>query len=128
MIAIDSSVLVRYLAQDDEAQAALATRLLEQELTPADPGLVTVTALLETSWVLQRIYGQDWDTIHAIVARFLSASNLVVEHAESVALAIEQRARFADSLIHLTGRALGADRTITLDRKFARMDGVELLE
>lgn len=127
MIAIDSSVLVRYLAQDDEAQAARATRLLEEELTPSDPGIVTVTALLETSWVLRRNYGQEWDAIYAIVSRMLAASNLVVEHADSVALAIEERARFADSLIHLTGRALGANRTVTFDRKFARMEGVELL-
>lgn len=127
MIAIDSSVLVRYLAQDDEAQSARATRLLEQELTAVDPGLVTVTALLETSWVLRRNYGQEWDAIYAIVARLLAAPNLVIEHAESVGVAIEARARFADALIHLSGKHLGAARTVTFDRKFARMDGVELL-
>ena len=127
VIAVDSSVLIRYLAQDDEDQAALATRLFEHELTPADPGLVTVTALLETSWVLRRVYGQDWGAIYGIVARLIAAPNLVIEHADAVALAIEARARFADALIHLIGKQLGADRTITFDRKFARMDGVELL-
>lgn len=127
MIAIDSSVLIRYLAQDDEAQAARATRLFEHELTPADPGLITVTALIETSWVLRRIYGQDWEAIYEIVARLIAAPNLVIEHADAVALAIESRARFADALIHLIGKQLGADRTITFDQRFARMDGVELL-
>lgn len=127
MIAIDSSVLIRYLAQDDEAQAARSVQLLERELTPADPGLVTVTALLETSWVLRRIYRQDWEAIHTIVARLLAAPNLIVEHADSVALAIGSRARFADALIHLVGAQLGAERTVTFDRKFARMAGVELL-
>ena len=127
MIAIDSSVLIRYLAQDDEAQAARATRLFEHELTPADPGLITVTALIETSWVLRRIYGQDWEAIFEIVARLIAAPNLVIEHTDAVALAIESRARFADALIHLIGKQLGADRTITFDQRFARMDGVELL-
>lgn len=127
MIAIDSSVLVRYLAQDDEAQAARAARLFEHELTLADPGLITVTALLETSWVLRRIYSQDWAAIYAIVAKLLAAPNLVVEQADAVALAIESRTRFADALIHLIGKQLGAHRTITFDRKFARIDGVELL-
>lgn len=128
MIAIDSSVLIRYLAQDDDAQAARASRVLEDELTPANPGLITVTALLETSWVLRRVYDQDWEAIYAIVAKLLSAPNLVFEHADAVALAIELRARFADALIHLIGQNLGADHTITFDRKFARMDGVERLD
>ena len=128
MIAIDSSVLVRYLTQDDEVQAARATRLFEHELTPAEPGLITVTALLETSWVLRRIYNQDWEAIYTIVARLLAAANLVIEHADAVALAIESRARFADALIHSVGKQLGADQTVTFDRKFARMDGVELLK
>lgn len=127
MIAIDSSVLIRYLAQDDVVQAARATQLLEQELTEAEPGLITVTALLETSWVLRRIYGQSWDAIYEIVAKLLAARNFVIEHADPVALALESRARFADALIHLTGRELGASRTVTFDRKFAQMDGVDLL-
>ena len=127
MIAIDSSVLVRYLVQDDEDQSALATRLFEHELTDADPGLVTVTALLETSWVLRRRYGQDWEAIYEIIARLIAAPNLVVEHADGVALAIEMRTRFADALIHLVGKQLGAGHTVTFDRKFARMEGVVLL-
>ena len=127
MIAIDSSVLVRYLTQDDEAQAARATRLLEQELTETGPGLITVTALLETSWVLRRIYGQSWEAIYEIVVKLLGARNLVIENADSVALAIKSQTRFADALIHLIGRELGASRTITFDRKFAQMEGVDLL-
>ncbi len=48
MIALDTNVLVRYLAQDDARQSAAATRLVEQTLSPADPGYVSLVTLLET--------------------------------------------------------------------------------
>ena len=127
MIAIDASVLVRYIAQDDAEQSPLATRLLEQDLTPESPGLITVTALLETCWVLARIYRQDWREIRGIVAQLLSAPNLIVEQEKPVTLALTSEAGFADALIHFGGIEQGALSTITFDRNFARLDGVELL-
>ena len=36
---LDTNVLVRYFAQDDIRQSAIATRLLEEVLTAADRGL-----------------------------------------------------------------------------------------
>ena len=42
MIGIDTNVLVRYLAQDDPAQSAMATELIEQRLTGRNPGLGAV--------------------------------------------------------------------------------------
>ena len=38
MIGLDTNVLVRYLAQDDAAQSAKATRLIEGELNERNPG------------------------------------------------------------------------------------------
>jgi len=38
MIGLDTHVLTRYLAQDDAGQAALATRLIETELSINRPG------------------------------------------------------------------------------------------
>ncbi len=127
MIAIDASILVRYIAQDDAEQSARATCFLENDLTPEVPGLVTVTALLEMCWVLSRIYRQDWDAIRGIVAQFLAAPNLVVEQAKPITHALAADTGFADALIHYGGLELGALSTMTFDRKFARLDGVELL-
>ncbi len=127
MIAIDASILVRYIAQDDPEQSALAARFLECDLTPEVPGLVTLTALLEMCWVLSRIYRQDWGAIRGIVAQFLAAPNLVIEQEKPVIHALAAEAGFADALIHYGGIGLGAISTMTFDRKFARLDGVELL-
>ena len=40
MIGLDTNVLVRYLAQDDAAQSARASRLIERQLSEREPGFV----------------------------------------------------------------------------------------
>ena len=128
MIAVDTSILNRYFVQDDPGQAALATSLLEQRLTPGEPGLITVVAIAETAWVLQRVYRQSWEEVRPIIAGLLDAPNLVVEHHREVAKALAATAGFADALIHYIGGDLGADSTFTFDKKFARLESVELLK
>jgi predicted nucleic-acid-binding protein len=53
MIGIDTNVLVRYIAQDDNTQSPLATKLIEA-LTSSRPGFVTTVVLVELVWVMQR--------------------------------------------------------------------------
>ena len=45
MIGLDTNVLVRYLTQDDPEQAALATRVVERELTEDTPGFIGLVVL-----------------------------------------------------------------------------------
>lgn len=127
MIAVDSNILIRYLVQDHPAQAALAGRFLEEDLTPDCPGLVTIVALCETVWALQRVYKIDLATTRAIMKELAAAPNLVVEREAVVAMALDAGPGFADVLLHAIGRQLGAEKTMTFDRKFARLEGVELL-
>src|ERR1700719_1049231 len=42
---------------DDAAQSAKATELIERRLTPENPGFVSVVAMAELVWVLERAYG-----------------------------------------------------------------------
>jgi predicted nucleic-acid-binding protein len=127
VIAIDSNILIRYLVQDDPAQATLATKFLEEELTAASPGLVTVVALCETVWALRRVYRVNLATIRSIMAELVAAPNLVIEHETEVEMALNAGAEFADVLLHSIAQYLGAAKTMTFDRKFARTEGVELL-
>ena len=55
MIGIDANVLVRYLTQDDAAQAARANHFMEAELGPAQQGFISVVVLVELCWVLQSL-------------------------------------------------------------------------
>lgn len=75
MIGLDTNVLVRYFAQDDEIQSKKATALMES-LSPERPGYVSQVALIEVVWVLGRCYGveREQDTHNR------GRSNDVLEH------------------------------------------------
>jgi predicted nucleic-acid-binding protein len=51
VIGLDTDILVRYIMQDDPAQAATASLLLEA-LTPEAPGFVPILVVVELGWVL----------------------------------------------------------------------------
>ncbi len=127
MITIDANILIRYIVEDDAEQAALAARLLEQELTFEHPGLVSTVAMHETCWALRRVYRFEREAVANAVSKLLDVPNLVVERADEIAQALAAPVDFADGLIHFTGKAMGASKTLTFDKGFARLEGVELL-
>ena len=130
MIGLDSNILIRYLAQDDPIQSRKATELIERRLTEDDPGFVSVVAMVETAWVLERAYGLAEDEIAAAIERTLQADVLVVENEQEVFTAMialkERRGSFADALIGALGVRAGCSRTLTFDRKALRLSGFAL--
>ena len=68
MIGLDTHVLARYLTQDDVWQAALASRLIENELTIARPGFVSLVVLAELCWVLSRLYSATMDELLEMIS------------------------------------------------------------
>lgn len=131
MIGLDTNVLVRYLAQDDAEQSARATALIEQRLTVEDPGYISVVAMVEMVWVLDRAYRMGGTEIAAVVERLLQADTLVVESAQEMFLAMltlrDGRGGFADALIALLGTSTGCLLTVTFDRKALRIPGFAAL-
>lgn len=130
MIGIDTNVLVRYLAQDDRAQSARATRLIESELSERQPGFIGVIVLVETCWVLKRLYGATASELQNTVRDLLDARQLVVEQREAVAHALirlsEMSGDLADALILAAAEAAGCERTVTFDKAAAKL-GMSLL-
>lgn len=128
MIALDTNVLVRYLTQDDVAQSAKAGALIEDELTPQNPGFVSSVVLAEIIWVLQGPYAVPRGEMIRIVGFLLGARTLVVEHAAAAARALRRSGGdLADGLIHEIGKSAGCAKTVTFDRKFAKAEGVALV-
>jgi predicted nucleic-acid-binding protein len=130
MIGLDTNVVVRYLAQDDPIQSPEAVHIFEQRLTEQDPGFVSVVAMAETVWVLQRVYGlTDGDTAAAI-ERMLQVDVLVVESEQEVFVAMialkDGRGSFADALIRALDAKGGCSHTLTFDRMALRLPGFEL--
>lgn len=130
MIGLDTNVLVRYITQDDPAQAARATRLIESELSDTNPGFVGVVVLAETAWVLQRLYRVTRAEFHDAVGDLLAIRQLVVENRAAVARAHAMSAvaniEFADALVAECARAAGCRKVVSFDRGAARA-GMDIL-
>ena len=131
MIGIDTSVLVRYLAQDDATQSARATRFIEKECSAATPGFVGLVVLVEIVWVSESSYGAKRDEVAEIVRRLLSIKQLVLQDSEVVWKALRSfesgKADFADCLIQDFAVAAGCDRTMTFDKQASKA-GMVLLK
>lgn len=131
MIGLDSNILVRYLVQDDPVQSPRTANVIRKTLTKAEPGFVSVVALAETVWVLERSYHFTDSEVAAAVEEILRTDALLVEHAEEAFSAMAALnaglGDFADALIGAINAEAGCSRTITFDRKALRLPGFELL-
>jgi predicted nucleic-acid-binding protein len=131
MIGLDTNILIRYLTLDDPAQSAKATEILEHRLTPSNPGFVSVVAMVETVWVLDRAYGFTSREIAAAVERLLQVEVLEIENEQQIFTAMvalkQGRGSFADALIAEFALRAGCTRTLTFDQKAARLPGFELV-
>ena len=130
MIGLDTNIIVRYLTQDDPLQSSKATEIIERRLTEEVPGFVSIVAMVETVWVLDRAYGLPAHKIAAAVERMLQTDVLVIENEQEIFTAMialkEGQGSFADSVIAALGLRAGCSCTLTFDRKAARLRGFEL--
>ncbi len=131
MIGLDTNILVRYLTQDDPVQSAQAIEILERRLTPKNPGFVSVVAIVEMVWVLDRAYGLTVQEIATAVERLLQVEVLTIESEQEVFTAMvalkQGRGSFADVLIAELGARAGCTHTLTFDQKAGRLPGFELV-
>jgi len=131
MIGLDTNILIRYLTQDDPVQSVKATEILERRLTPKNPGFVSIVAMVETVWVLDRAYGLTAQDIATVVERLLQVEVLTIENEQEVFTAMvalkRGRGSFADALIAELGARAGCARTLTFDQKAVRLRGFELV-
>ena len=134
MIGLDTNVLVRYLAQDDAKQAAIATRLIEHELSATQPGFISLIVLVELCWVLKRLYaateGELTSTVQDLLgaAQFLVESRAVVQAATQRLIGISNvRVALADMLIHEMAKNQGCSHTVSFDNDAVRLVGMTLL-
>ena len=131
MIGLDTNVLIRYLTLDDPVQSAKATELIERRLTAKNPGFVSIVAMVETVWVLDRAYSLTAQEISAAVERLLQVEVLAIENEQKVFTAMvalkQGRGSFSDALIAEFGVRAGCARTLTFDRKALRLPGFEIV-
>jgi predicted nucleic-acid-binding protein len=130
MIGLDTNILVRYLVQDEPAQSAKATALMEESLSETSPGFASMVVIAETVWVLERAYGYGSRAVASAIERLLQLETLLIDHEREVFTAMvaakEGRGSFADALIGALAAEAGCVCTLTFDKKALRLGGFEL--
>ena len=121
MIGIDTNILVRYIVQDDEEQARLASSVLEGKLDENNQGLVSAVVLCELVWVLRRAYGYGKGQVVEVLQALMSSADLMVDRADDAWRALREYesgpADFPDYYMGQMNRTLHAETTYTLDQK-----------
>src|SRR5580693_8487494 len=88
MIGLGTNVLLRYLVQDDLAQSARATEIIEHRLTEQNPGFVSLVSILEIVWVLGGLYKRTHSEIAQHIEMILAADTLEVQNEQEIYQAV----------------------------------------
>lgn len=132
MIGVDTNVLVRIFAEDEDKQRKAAQSFMRQRSTE-DPAFVSAVVVAEVTWVLDRTYGFSMASIRDALEWLFESTNIVVEQHDlvrvAVNLAADSNADISDSIIAALAAHAGASKTVTFDRPAAsRIPGMELLK
>lgn len=120
MIGLDTNVLIRYLREDDEAQAARAAALIDSAVEREETLFVSHIVLCEVVWVLTAGYRLSKADVAATVRSLLSSAQLVFEDAAEVRRALGRheagKGDFADYLIGARAVVRGCEKVATFDK------------
>ncbi len=111
---LDTNILVRLFAQDDERQTEVAVALL------GEPYLLLPSVLIELVWVLRSRYKLDRKRIAAQLRAIMGTEHAIVASSKAVAWALERfeaGADFADMLHFALAEELEATCFATFDRR-----------
>lgn len=131
MIGLDTNVLVRYLTQDDAAQARKADAVINDAVARRERCVIGPVVLCELVWVLREAYDTPKDQLLTTLERILATQQFEIVEKDRMREAFEAfrtgRADFADYVIGTTHRAAGCDETVTFDRRLRGTPGFRLL-
>lgn len=113
--------MLRLTVGDDEAQQQTAIETLEG----AELVAISVHALCEFAWVLDRIYDAQRADISAAIRRLLDMRNVVANRPtiEAGLAVLDAGGDFADGVIAFDGQWLGAETFLSFDKKAVKLLG-----
>lgn len=120
MKGLDTNVLVRYLTQDNVAQARAVDALTAEALSVGERLHVDDIVLCELVWVLRGAYRTQKPAIVSALEKISSTALFSFEDREVLRRAVEDYrdggGDFADYLIGRRNRRAGCETTATFDR------------
>lgn len=116
MRAIDTSIVVRFVTNDDLDQAERARKLVLSGAL-----FLPITVLLEAEWVLRSSYRFDRARILAALRKFIGLKTIHVQHAAEVSRALDHAIGGMDlaDAFHIALSA-GCTGFVSFDRPLAR--------
>lgn len=131
MTGIDTNVLVRYIAQDDEVQAQAATAFIEQHCASGEKIFINHTVLCELVWVLRKCYKLSKPEIVAVLERIVNTAQFTFENHQIIRQALNDykdgAADFSDYVIGRTNQHHSCAKTVTFDKAASKAEGFEVL-
>ncbi|RLJ22042.1 VapC toxin family PIN domain ribonuclease [bacterium endosymbiont of Escarpia laminata] len=131
MKAVDTNVLVRFLVKDDEQQAAIVHRLLNQYEEQKESLFVPVLVVFELLWVLEAVYGVEREEMVRSVNDLMVMPVFEFEQQSAVraflSSADQSSCDLSDLLIAHSAAAAGCDTTYTFDKKASKFDLFEAM-
>lgn len=127
MRAVDTHVVVRLLARDDQRQTAAAETFVQ------GGAWVSHLVLAEATWVLSAVYERTAAQLAAAIGLLLEHESLVLQEEDVVASALERfrtepKVGFSDCLILEIARKAGHLPLGTFDTALSKLDGADRLE
>ncbi len=127
---VDANVVIPYLSGHDPELMSRARSIIEVDA----PRVIPVGVLLETAWVLRRVYGYRGRDIAAAVRDLLSRANVeIAELPKDIMMTMVEHWRTGrigsagDALIAASMATDEAERIYSFDRRFPRDLGWEVL-
>jgi predicted nucleic-acid-binding protein len=126
MRAVDTNVVVRLIARDDEEQAQRAEDFI------AGGAWVSWLVLAETVWVLESVFEITKAKLCTAISMLLEHQQLVIQDTEVVRIALNdykasRGVGFTDCLVVAIARKNGHSPTGTFDKRLAKLSDVEAL-
>jgi predicted nucleic-acid-binding protein len=120
MIALDTSVLARYVLNDSPTEALAA-----EQLIATNSCSVSWSVLVELCWVLEANGRLTRSEVVCSLTAIADSERMTVPDAELLIWAIERYENGADfpDMIHLVSALSGATEFASFDRKLARQAG-----
>ena len=123
MAAIDTSVLIRLLTQDDPVQTGVA----EAHLQSHAPLWISIAVLVEAFYVLARLYGWKKPALLAMLQSITNSRQFTFQDQAAVISAMNDwvlsKAGFVDCLNVALARVHGQEPLATFDRELGKIQG-----
>jgi predicted nucleic-acid-binding protein len=128
---VDTSVILRLLVRDDDAQMKAAENLIRESSRKGLTLYILPVTIMEIVWVLEKVYKFEKKAVRELVEAIINTPQFKIEMEDifraSLRIYEECNIKFADALMGCWGLDRGLKTVYTFDDKhFKRIEGLQV--